>query len=127
MSLTIYLEDSEETNQEFICNSCGNSHFHNYRENLYESNITHNLGRLAEAFDLYEPMWRPDENELVFAGQLIPILEKGLNKLLKSDPQKYQDYLPKNGWGSYEGLVEFTQNYLTACLRHPKSKIKVWR
>ena len=29
---------------------------------LYEDNITHNLGQMADRADIYKCLWRPDEN-----------------------------------------------------------------
>lgn len=34
---------------------------------------------------------------------------------------------PKNGWGSYGGLVKFVEDYLAACIENPTAKVSVWR
>jgi len=38
---------------------------------LYEDNITHNLGQMADRADIYKCLWRPDENGFEFAEQII--------------------------------------------------------
>lgn len=98
----------------------------NRRSEVYERNITHNLGRMAEAAGLYKALWRPDENGLTHAGQLIPILREGLANL-EADPAHYRTFNPENGWGNYEGLVKFVREYLAACEANPDAEIEVSR
>jgi hypothetical protein len=116
------------------------------REEVYGANITHNLGRMASEAGLYEALWRPyqliegydipeddDDAEYAFerenkvlAKDIIPHLEKGL-KELKERPEHYKTFNPSNGWGSYKGLVKFTENYLEACREYPETEIEVDR
>ena len=93
---------------------------------MFEANITHNLGKMAQEAGLYEYLWRPEEIEIIKAGQLIDYLREGLHRL-KSDPEKFKAFNPPNGWGTYEGLVEFVQNYLDACYEHPDARVEVSR
>ena len=93
---------------------------------VYSANITHNLTTMAKVADLYYPLWRPNEIRIQFARQLIPYLENGLNLLL-SDPRGFKKFNPPSGWGSYELLVQFTENYLAAARRYPKSEVSVSR
>ena len=90
--------------------------------NVYDANITHNLGGMAKAAGIYKALWRPEEIEISQAGQLIPILEKGLKELTKH-PVKYKRLNPPNGWGDYEGFVEFVKNYLQACRENPDAMV----
>lgn len=46
---------------------------------------------------------------------------------LKSDPEKYKKYDPKNGWGSYERLIEVLEKYLEICEKYPTARIEVCR
>jgi hypothetical protein len=32
---------------------------------------------------------------------------------------------PKNGWGDYEGAIEFLKTILDGCLRHPKATVSL--
>jgi hypothetical protein len=93
---------------------------------VYHRNITHNLGGMAEAAGIYQVLWRPEENGIETADQLIKPLEDGL-ALLKSDPDRFRAYNPANGWGSYDGLVDFVEDYLTACKTYPTAKVSASR
>lgn len=93
---------------------------------VWSGNITHNLNNMAEEAGLYKPLWRPEEVDLANAGQLIPILEKGISKL-EADPDTYKALNPDNGWGDYEGLLSFCKGYLEACKEHPDARIRARR
>lgn len=95
-------------------------------EELYSRNITHNLNRMAAEAGLYEALWRPDEHGYETAGQLIAPIEAGLERL-RSDPDHFRQFNPKNGWGDYEGLVEFASEYLRACRGNPEAIVGVSR
>lgn len=89
-------------------------------------NITHNLNEMAEAADIYKCLWRPDENCIEKAHQMIEPLSAGLADLL-ANPAKYKQFNPENGWGSYEGLVSFVKGVLNACIENPNADIEVSR
>lgn len=93
---------------------------------VYTANITHNLGRMATEAGIYYELWRPEEIGLTKAEQLIPRLQQGLNKL-NANPDTYRQYNPENGWGTYEGLVDFVRKYLAACEMYPNADVSVWR
>lgn len=93
---------------------------------VYHSNITHNLNTMADACGVYDIVWRPDENGLRYAEQLIEPLETGIANL-KSTPMHFKQFNPDNGWGDYDGLVKFLEDYLAACRKYPKAKIRACR
>jgi hypothetical protein len=93
---------------------------------VYSSNITHNLGRMAGECGLYKPLWRPDEMGIKKAKELIRPLQDGLAQL-NSDRDRLQEFNPENGWGDYNGLLQFTAQYLAACMRWPEAKVSVSR
>jgi hypothetical protein len=93
---------------------------------LYSRNITHNLGKMAKTAGIYDCTWRPDENGITHARQLIEPLTLGLERL-RSDPDHFKMHNPPNGWGTYERLVAFVADYLEACKRYPDSTVRVWR
>lgn len=97
-----------------------------FTEAIYSANITHNLGKMAAEAGIYKALWRPEEVDIETAQQLIEPLEKGLN-LLESDPARFRQFNPPNGWGTYEGLVRFVRHYLEACQEYPTAKVSVWR
>lgn len=113
---------------------------------IYSANITHNLGTMANKAGIYEALWRPhrlkegynipennheaewkfeDENKTT-AKDIIPFLEKGLTDL-KARPEYFKTFNPSNGWGTYEGLVRFVENYLNACIEYPDADVEVSR
>lgn len=94
-------------------------------DTVYTANITHNLGLMAHDAGLYAALWHPGENGFEKACDLIPELFDGLARL-KSDPERYKAFNPTNGWGTYEGLVEFVTNYLAACGKWPHADVSVW-
>ncbi len=107
MSLDVYLEEMRMTD-------------------IYHANITHNLNDMAKEAGIYMHLWRPDEIGITKARELVAPLTEGL-ALLRSDPERFRQFTPENGWGSYEGLVKFIQNYLDACHENPEAAVRVWR
>lgn len=113
-----------------------------YENSVFDYNITHNLGKMAGECGLYEVMWRPymlhpdfttevdeyefESNHTMKASDIEQKLSEGLKELV-DNPEKYKEYNPENGWGSYEGLVKFGQNYLEAVKAYPDSIIEVSR
>lgn len=94
--------------------------------NMYSDNITHNLAQMASEAGLYEVLWCPNENNLTKASQLVEPLFAGLKNLI-SEPERFEKFNPENGWGDYNGLVEFVVHYLIACNRYPKAEVTVWK
>lgn len=109
---------------------------------VFDYNITHNLGGMADKANLYEALWRPhrlkenynipeddydaeyefESSNTVYASEIIPILQSGLSRL-KSGRKYYEQFNPENGWGNYDGLVKFVEEYLKACLEFPDAII----
>jgi hypothetical protein len=93
---------------------------------VYSANITHNLNKMADEARIYKHLWRPDEIGITKAEQLIEPLRAGL-ELLVSDPERFKKFNPANGWGDYEGLVKFVQDYLSSCEENPDAEIEISR
>jgi len=93
---------------------------------VYDSNITHNLGRMAEEAGIYQHLWRPEEIGITTAAQLIEPLSAGL-ALLKSDPARFEAFNAPNGWGLYKHFVPFVEEYLGACREYPDATVSVSR
>lgn len=53
-------------------------------------------------------------------------LSAGL-KRLKAEPQRFKEFNPANGWGTYDGLVEFVGEYLEACKNSPTAIVTASR
>lgn len=93
---------------------------------VYSANITHNLGRMADAAGIYKHLWRPDEIGISKASQLIEPLRAGL-ELLRSDPKRFEQYNASNGWGLYKHFVPWVSSYLSACEEYPDADVSVSR
>ncbi len=93
---------------------------------LYNGNITHNLGPMAREAGIYMECWRPEEIGITKASQLIEPLTSGLGAL-QQEPERFKAFNPDNGWGTYEGLVRFVADYLAACRAFPDADVSVWR
>lgn len=89
---------------------------------VYSRNITHNLNRMAVAAGCYGVVWRPDENAVTTAGQLIEPLTVAL-ATLRSDPDYFRTFNPSNGWGTYDDLLKFVQDYQEACVAYPDAVV----
>jgi hypothetical protein len=94
--------------------------------NVYSRNVTHNLGKMAEAAGIYNHLWRPEEIGVSKAVDLIEPLTEGLAKL-KLDPKHFAQFNSPNGWGLYEHFVPFVEDYLKACKRFPTATVSVSR
>jgi len=95
-------------------------------DEVYAANITHNLTTMADHAGIYQELWRPEEIGITKASQLVKPLWEGLT-ILRNDPDKFKSYNPPNGWGTYEGLMDFVEQYLVACIKHPDATIEVSR
>ena len=96
------------------------------RENVFTANITHNLNIMAMDAGIYYEVWRPEENLILQAKDLIGILKGGIAKL-KAEPERYIKLNPENGWGSYDTLLRFLEGYLTACQEYPNAFVEAER
>ncbi len=92
--------------------------------NIHSFNITHNLGAMAEAVGLYEPLWHPEKLSITKAKQLIKVLKEGIEKL-ESDPEEYTKLNAENSWGTYAQFVPWLKDLLKACEQNPNADIKV--
>lgn len=93
---------------------------------VYDGNITHNLGKMADAAGIYQHLWRPEELGITQAKGLIEPLTEGL-ALLRADPDRFKSHNPPNGWGDYDGLVRFVSEYLAACTEYPEATVRASR
>ncbi len=107
MSLDVYLMETKPTE-------------------VFWLNITHNMGAMAKEAGIYQVLWRPEEIGITKAEQLIRPLTGGLDALV-ADPDHYRTFNPANGWGDYDGFVEFVRTYRDACINNPDADVEVSR
>lgn len=58
------------------------------------------------------------------SGNVIEELSLGIEKM-KQNPKKYIDMNPSNGWGDYEGALQFLVNIYEKCKNHLKCIIRI--
>ena len=75
---------------------------------VFEANITHNLGEMASKAGLYEVLWMPEVFRPRNAADLIVGLEKGIDKM-KKDPDFFRQFDAKNGCGTYDQFLPWLE------------------
>lgn len=88
---------------------------------FWHGNITHNLAKMAnqcwsDTCTLDDLLWRdkmPDDI-IEYISNLFTCLFE-----LEDNPDKYKEYNPENGWGTYEQLIEFVRSFIHALLDMP--------
>ena len=99
-----------------------------YQEHL---GITHNLNKIVDECgklvgkEHYELIWRPDgwlgvDNGKVPVSFVLQRLPALIADLIKYEKDLVQ-YLPSNGWGTFEGLICLLCDYLKECYRNKDS------
>jgi hypothetical protein len=97
------------------CKHCGKG------DDTLEFNYTYNVSQMW--YEIY-----PDDEGMVqldgMTGQeAAPKIQKAIEEML-SKPAKMKKFQPANGWGSYEGFLQFLKDVLEACKECPDG---VWR
>lgn len=86
---------------------------------LYWSNATHNLSPMWHKAGIYDALYDSKDKE---AGTIIPALRTGLKEMI-IHRKEYEKLNPPNGWGDYNGALEFLAGVLDACENTPKARI----
>ena len=95
--------------------------------------ITHNLNSVVDELGklvgkpYYEVIWISDElfglkNSEVPAEFVLKLLPDVIKNLLKFE-DRLTDYLPSNGYGTFEDLIKFLCDYLKECYTHQEAYI----
>ena len=90
--------------------------------------ITHNLNTVVSELGLivgkpyYEMIWRPDELLCLKNGEVpVSFVLVTLPQMIK-DVIKYESllkqFLPENGCGTYQWLIDFVCDYIKACYKY---------
>ena len=98
---------------------------------FWHGNITHNLCGMAEDcesfeeeyqhYNLYDLLWR--DTQVPFTGVYLNIYIAHLAYclyVLKNDPDHFKKFNPENGWGTYEQLVNFVEEFIKALVTMPE-------
>lgn len=90
----------------------------------WSGNITHNLNEMAEdclswdGFSLYQLLWGenlPNFKKWTYISHLSECLN-----VLKDDPEHFKKFNPANGWGDYEQLCEFVEEFIRVLIDMPE-------
>lgn len=93
---------------------------------VFEANITHNLGAMAREAGIYQHLWHPEEIEVRQAWQLIKPLRAGI-AAMKANPSHFEKFDAENGWGTYNQFLPWLEQYLAACEKYPDADVSVSR
>lgn len=107
------LQTIEEVRAHFPDSDISGIEVREYETNaIFDENITHNLGRMAENiygdnYSLYTLLWRPEEKGFTKVNKCyIENISECLAYML-IHRKELEQYNPENGWGNYEGLLRF--------------------
>jgi len=89
----------------------------------YDFNITHNVTPMWGEAGVFDALYESNGDT---AEKYLDVLYKGYVDMLNC-PEIYKALNPANGWGTYEGALEFLRKWIEECERHPKAKIHVCR
>lgn len=93
---------------------------------VFDANITHNLGLMADAAGIYKHVWRPEEVGVKTAADMIEPLRAGIT-LMENNPKRFMAFDADNGWGLYDQFVPWLKKYLAACEENPTATVEVSR
>lgn len=91
---------------------------------FWHENITHNLNEMAsgcvswDGFSLYQLLWGeslPNFKKWTYISHLSECLN-----ILKNDPKHFKKFNPENGWGTYEQLCKFVEDFIKALIDMPE-------
>jgi hypothetical protein len=112
MSLDVYLYATVDTGGEKP-----------HEVELYTRNITHNVGKMWTKAGVWEALY---ESHGKIAQDILPALERGVAHMA-AHREEYTPLNPPNGWGNYEGALDFLSEYTAECRSNPLAKIGVCR
>ena len=110
MSLDLHLEVD-------YCFACGRA------DGAWWRNATHNLVSMWQEAGVYSALYESDGAR---AGNLLDALRIGLADMTNR-PEAYRALSPSNGWGSYEGAVDFLESLIRKCTEFPEARVRVCR
>jgi hypothetical protein len=77
------------------------------------------------------PMWRKAGADLAdfagkTAGDCVADLQAAI-RAMEAEPETYRAMNPANGWGDYEGCLDFLKSIRDACATHPACTVHISR
>jgi len=89
------------------------------REEHFDRNITHNLIPMWKKAGVYDALYNSDGKN---PEEFIEVLGRGMHDM-RTNPEEYKKLNPENGWGDYEGAIDFLEEFNRACLDSPLQSI----
>ena len=96
------------------------------RIELFDTNITHNLGGMASEADIYTVLWRIENTGVKTAKDMIKPLMKGITAM-KKDPERFRKFDAPNGWGTYDQFLPWLEELLSMCEKFPSAEVETCR
>jgi hypothetical protein len=93
------------------------------KHDSWARNATHNLSKMWIEAGVYDALY---ESHGKTASEIRGSVADGLS-LMRKEPNRFKALNPPNGWGSYEGAIEFLESLLIGCDATPKAVIRVSR
>lgn len=102
----------------FSCTACGRS------DDEEQYNYTYNASKMW--FEMF-----PEDKHMVpidglTGSQALKKIDEAI-RLMNDHADSLRELEPKNGWGSYQGFLEYLKALRDACLRYPESVWRSWR
>lgn len=103
-------------------------------DELWRGNCTHNLCKMAMnvkcgKYNLYQLLWHPNENGFYKVTEPYRhLVGQGLLFMI-CDRRMLEQFNPENGWGSYDTLLSFMQDYCKALSKwdgEEEIRIETW-
>lgn len=88
----------------------------------YTSNVAPMWGR---ALEMAGEDIRLSDTEGRTAGEVLPLLLRAISHMT-DNPDEYLPMNPSNGWGDYEGALDYLRTVAKECERHPKAQLHWW-
>lgn len=85
-------------------------------------NYTYNVCQMYCAAIPHEDGFRSLDGKL--SSEAVPILAAAI-AYMESHAEEMRKFNPKNGWGSYEGALEYLRTIRDDCQRHPKATVQI--
>jgi|SRR6185503_566095 len=85
---------------------------------LYERNFTYNNSGIMNAIGCGR-----DDLSGKMASEVVERIANGV-RLLQSEPSKYRDQEPSNGWGGIDDCLDLLNGMLAACRAAPLARIE---
>lgn len=90
---------------------------------IYEDNVTYNLSKMYyKCIDKEKGFEKLDGMN---CKKALPIINNAIQDML-NNADEYRKLNPKNGWGSYDGLLKTLQDMRNCCESNPDGKINVF-